>query len=126
MREYHKNHFASLITEELTRQGSEAQAIMVQQKFAQLDTESTEIIKSIAKKPGRDGIQIYSKEEIGQFQSLCDMIIAELMKKYSVNAKRLKRYRSKLSRGEYPGNTPYTTYDSGGGIPRTLVKPIQE
>ena len=124
MRKYRDGRDATLILEALGGHGSDAQAARLRQKFTQLDQESTTIIKSFANKPGNDGMKIYPEEEILQFQDLCDRIITELMNKYGVNQKRLKRYRSKLARGEYPGITPYTTYDSLGGTPRTLVEPI--
>ncbi|MDP1722779.1 MAG: hypothetical protein Q8L37_06240 [Candidatus Gottesmanbacteria bacterium] len=123
-RDYRAKKDAALITEKIARQGGETQARMLRDKFIQLDTESATIITSLANKPGQDGMKIYSDEQILQFQHLCDLVIGELMKKYDVNEKRLKRYRSKLARGEYPGVTPYTTYDSLGGTPRTLVEPI--
>lgn len=124
MRDFHKNQRLSLISQELSRLGSANQALLLGQKFHQLDLEAAQIIDCLANKPEHEGIKIYSDKEIRQFQELCDTLIVQLMNKYSVNPKRLKRYRSKLARGQYPGITPYTTYDSLGGTPRTLVEPI--
>ncbi len=124
MHDYRNVHNLRLLTEELHRMGAEAQARILEQKFSQLDQEAKDIVASLTQKPDGEGIKIYSALQIMEFQNLCDTVIAHLMKKYAVNPKRLKRYRSKLARGQYPGITPYTTYDSLGGTPRTLVEPI--
>ena len=108
----------------LKANGSDTQSMMLRNKFYHLDTEANQIITSLTNKPGSEGITRYNEEQIMEFQNLCDMVIRELAKKYGVSEKRMKRYRSKLSRGKYPGITPYTTYDSLGGTPRTLVEPL--
>lgn len=124
MREYRRSLDITRVLEELNLHGADTQSTMLGKKFTQLDEESIHIIASLTSKPGSEGLQLYSEDQIAQFQNLCDLVINALMKKYAVSDKRLKRYRGKLARGEYPDITPYTTYDSLGGTPRTLVEPI--
>lgn len=124
LHDYRRSNTDARIMAELKESGSDAQSMALRSKFNQLDQEANQIITSLTKKPGYEGITRYSEDQITEFQNLCDMVIKELMNKYQVNEKHLKRYRSKLMRGQYPGITPYTTYDSLGGTPRTLVAPI--
>lgn len=124
LRDYRQSNSDTRIMTELKEIGSDAQSTMLRNKFNQLDEESNQIISSLINKPGNEGVTHYSEDQIVDFQNLCDRVIGELAKKYGVSEKRLKRYRGKLTRGEYPGITPYTTYDSLGGTPRTLVAPI--
>ena len=114
------------VVELLERHGDRELLRRYKEKITNLEAEAQAIQSTFFQKPGSDGnsVRVYEDGDIEAFAALCDAAIASLCEKYTIPQKRLKRYRAKVARGKYPPSTPYMTYDSIGGKPRTLVAPL--
>jgi hypothetical protein len=95
------------------------------EKAQQLYFECQILKDMIANKPdGNGSVKVYSEGEIQQFIAMNNEVIGILCKKYSISSRQLRKYKQKLTTGAYTSR--YRSYDSLGGIPRTLVEPIAE
>ena len=116
----------SAVVELLEKQGDPTLLARYREKVHNLDIEAQRIKDGLLQKPDSDGrrIRVYEESDTKAFEALCDSVIQALSEKYSVSPKRLKRYQARVAKGSYPRATPYRTYDSLGGTPRTLVAPL--
>ena len=97
------------------------------EKVGHLDVEKASIYEGLTHKPEvhDGGTPSYQEEDAQKFQELSDRVIEALCEKYRVTPKELKRYKSKVASGKFSAMIPYSTYDSMGTSPRTLVKPVE-
>ncbi len=111
----------------LKRLGQTPLATRLAEKIRHLDVEMTSIYEGLTQKPDMDGVGIpkYNEEDVRKFLELSDKVIGQLCEKYHIKPKELKRYKSKVASGKFSAMIPYSTYDSMGTSPRTLVKPVE-
>lgn len=114
---------ALAVQTQLRKKGCAPLAARLAEKTGHLDTEMASILEGLTRK--RDGDQggktIFSDEDVEKFRIVSDTVIEALCQKYHVSPQKLKRYKSKVASGKFSSMIPYSTYDSMGTTPRTLV-----
>lgn len=112
----------------LRKKGHIQLADRLAEKVEHLDLEKASIYEGLTHKPDvhEGATPAYQEEDVQKFQELSDRVIEALCEKYRVTPKELKRYKSKVASGKFSSMIPYSTYDSMGMKPRTLVAPIGE
>lgn len=110
----------------LEKRGELAYLNRYMDKVLHLERERESIIEGLMHKPpgSRGGASIYQEDEVRAFVAIANQVIDGLRRKYGISEKELRRYRAAITKHEYPDIIPYTTYDSLGGTPRTLVEPM--
>jgi hypothetical protein len=95
-------------------------------KVQQLRDEVRALTQSLMGKAGGDGqhIRTYPADEIAQFEDVVSLVIERVCEIHGITGKKLRQYQKKLAQDIYPDTTPYETFDSLGGNPRTLIEPL--
>lgn len=110
----------------LEKRGELAYLNRYMDKAHHLERERESIIEGLMHKPpgSRTGISTYTDDAVRAFEAIADTVISHVCVKYGISEKELRRYRVVIAKHTYPDIIPFTTYDSLGGTPRTLVEPL--